>query len=72
MKHSGSVKVTYLDCNSDRRTITLHEACWTKVRGVAVLKGHQSIRGRMVNRTIAGSEIVENGIRHVSIRRKDT
>jgi hypothetical protein len=70
VKLSGSAVVTYICANNKRRTITLHDIQWTRVRGVGVLRGQQSINGRMVKRTIAGNEIVTNGIRFVATPRK--
>jgi hypothetical protein len=57
------MKVTYEAANGRQCTVTLHNAEWREVRGVRVLKGEQWIRGKMVNRSIAATEIVPNGIR---------
>jgi hypothetical protein len=60
-----TLRVTYEASNNERPTITLYNAEWQKIRGVAVLRGQQKINGRLVNRSIAATEIVNDSIQRL-------
>jgi hypothetical protein len=60
-----TLRLTYEAANGEARTVTLQNAEWQKIRGVAVLRGQQKINGRLVNRSIAATEIVNDSIQRL-------